>query len=59
MFELGRNMVTEVLEDMAKTLRESAVRKKNLEIVRKDETGLLISFRTIRYNRTYFKPKNR
>ncbi len=52
-------MVTEVLEDMAKTLRESAVRKKNLEIVRKDETGLLISFRTIRYNRTYFKPKNR
>lgn len=57
LFELGRNIIIEVLEDMDKTLRESAVRKKNWEIVRKDKTGILTSFGTIRYNRTYFKPK--
>ena len=57
LFELGRNIVTEVLEDMDEYLRNCAVRKKDWEIVRKDENGLLTSFGTIRYNRTYFKPK--
>lgn len=57
LFELGRNIITEVLEDMDQSLRESAIRKKDWEIVRKDETGLLTSFGSIRYNRTYFKPK--
>lgn len=58
LFELGRNIVTEVLEDMDQYLRGCAVRKKDWEIVRKDETGLLTIFGTIRYNRTYFKPKD-
>jgi hypothetical protein len=57
LFELGRNIVTEVLEDMDEYLRNCTVRKKDWEIVRKDETSLLTSFGTIRYNRTYFKPK--
>lgn len=54
--ELGRNIITEVLEDMDQYLIDCAVRKKDWEIVRKDETGLLTSFGTIRYSRSYFKP---
>ncbi len=57
LFELGRNIITEVLEDMDEYLRKCGIRKKDWEIVRKDETGVLTSFGTIRYNRTYFKPK--
>ncbi|AUS96610.1 ISLre2 family transposase [Clostridium thermosuccinogenes] len=57
LLELGRNIVTEVLEDMDDYLRESASRKQNWEIVRKDRTGLLTSFGPISYERTYFKPK--
>lgn len=57
LFELGRNIVTEVLEDMDEYLRKCEIRKKDWEIVRKDETGLLTSFGAIKYNRTYFKPK--
>ena len=57
LFELGRNILQEVLEDMDQHLRESGVRKKKWEIVRKDETGLLTSFGPITYERTYFKPK--
>lgn len=37
--------------------RNCEIRKKNWEIVRKDETGILTRFGPIRYNRTYFKPK--
>ncbi|MGE5631066.1 MAG: UPF0236 family transposase-like protein, partial [Caulobacteraceae bacterium] len=57
LFELGRNIVTEVLEDMDEYLRKCEIRKKEWEIVRKDETGLLTSFGAIKYNRTYFKAK--
>lgn len=57
LFELGRNIVKEVLEDMDDYLRNSAIRLKDWEVVRKDETGLLTSFGNIRYSRTYFKPK--
>ena len=57
-FELGRNIIKEVLEDIDEYLRNCEVRKEYWEIVRKDETGLLTSFGMIRYNRTYFKPKN-
>jgi len=57
LFELGRNIVTEVLEDMDQYLRDCSVRKKDWEIVRKDKTGLLTSFGMIRYGRTYFKSK--
>ena len=58
LFELGRNIIEEVLEDIDEYLRNCAVRKEYWEIIRKDETGLLTSFGMIRYNRTYFKPKN-
>ena len=57
LFELGRNIVKEVLEDIDKQLCESALRKRKWESVRKDENGLLTSFGQIRYTRTYFKPK--
>lgn len=57
LFELGRNIVIEVLEDMDEYLRKSEIRKKDWEIVRKDETGLLTSFGSIKYSRTYFKTK--
>jgi len=57
LFELGRNIVTEVLEDMDEYLRNCEIRKKDWEVIRKDETGLLTSFGSIKYSRTYFKPK--
>ena len=57
LFELGRNIVTEVLEDMDEYLRNCEIRKKDWEIIRKDNTGLLTSFGSIKYSRTYFKPK--
>jgi len=58
LMKLGRDIVTEVLEDMDEFLRKDGVRKKAWEIVRKDETGLLTTFGQIRYKRTYFKPKH-
>lgn len=57
LFELGRNILTEVLEDMDEYLRNCGIRKKEWEIVRKDQTSLLTSFGTIKYKRTYFKHK--
>jgi len=57
LFELGRDIITEVLEDMDEYLRESGSRKQNWEIVRKDRTEILTSFGPINYERTYFKPK--
>lgn len=57
LFEFGRNILQEVIEDMDEHLRTSGVRKKKWEIVRKDPASLLTSFGTIKYRRTYFKPK--
>lgn len=57
LFELGRSILQEVIEDMDEHLRNSNLRKKQWEIVRKDPATLLTSFGTIRYSRTYFKPK--
>ncbi len=57
LYELGRSIVSEVLEDMDEHIRNSAERKKRYEIVRKDPSTLLTSFGTIAYSRTYFKPK--
>lgn len=57
LFELGRNIVTEVLEDMDDHIRNSAERKKRYEIVRKDSNTLLTSIGSVPYSRTYFKPK--
>jgi hypothetical protein len=57
-FELIRNIIVEVLEDMDEYLRNSAFRKKKWEIVRRDEASLLTSYGTIKYRKTYFKPKS-
>ena len=57
LFELGRNIVAEVLEDMDEYLRNSAERKKKYEVIRKDPNTLLTSFGTVTYRRTYYKPK--
>lgn len=57
LFELGRNIVIEVLEDMDEQIRISADRKKRYEIVRKDQSSILTSFGLISYRRTYYKPK--
>ena len=57
LFELGRNILQEVIEDMDEHLRTSGIRKKQWEIVRKDPATLLTSFGMISYSRTYFKPK--
>lgn len=57
LFELGRNIVAEVLEDIDQHIRNSAKRKRRYEIVRKDPSTLLTSFGSVTYSRTYFKPK--
>jgi hypothetical protein len=57
LFEFGRNILQEVIEDMDEHLRTSSLRKKQWEIVRKDCATLLTSFGTLSYSRTYFKPK--
>ena len=43
LFELGRDIITEVLENMDEYLRNSGVRKKKWEIVRKDKNRILTS----------------
>jgi len=58
LFELGRNIITEVLEDMDEYLRGSAMRKKEWEIVSLRKKGLITCFGKIEYKRTYFKPKD-
>lgn len=58
LFELGRDIIVEVLEDMDQVLRGSKERKKGWEIVRKDANSLLTSFGAIQYSRTYYKPKS-
>lgn len=47
LFELGRNIVTEVLEDMDEYIRKSGDRKKKYEVVRRDQSSLLTSFGAI------------
>lgn len=57
-YELGRNILTEVLEEMDEFIFESKARKKRYEAVRKDdENSLLTSFGMIAYNRRYYKSK--
>lgn len=57
LFELGRNIITEVLEDMDEYFRGSTERKKRYEIIRKDSSTILTSFGLVEYSRTYFKSK--
>lgn len=56
-FELGRNILTEVIEDIDENLRNSSVRKTEWEVVRKDSASILTSFGKLEYGKTYFKPK--
>ena len=57
LYELGRNIVQETLEDMDEYIRDLGVRKNNWEVVRKDPNCLLTSFGEVHYERTYYKPK--
>lgn len=55
--ELGLSIIAEELEFHDETLRNSAIRKKEWYIVRRDETSLLTSLGTVRYKKTLFKHK--
>jgi hypothetical protein len=57
LFELGRNILAEVLEDIDKYIKNLEVRKSEFEVVRTDPNSILTSFGNIKYNRTYYKPK--
>ena len=58
LYELGRNILEEVLEEMDEGIFESKERKKRYEAVRKnDKNSLLTRFGTIRYRRRYYKSK--
>lgn len=57
LFELGRSIVTEVLEDMDEYIFNNGERKKKFEAVRKDHASLLTSFGMIAYSRRYYKSK--
>lgn len=50
LFELERDIIVEVLEDIDGYFRNSEDRKKSWDIVRKDENSILTSFVSIRYN---------
>ncbi|HEY5585653.1 MAG TPA: ISLre2 family transposase [Ruminiclostridium sp.] len=56
-FELGRNIVSEVLEAMDEHIRESGLRKQQWEVIRKDPSSILTSFGMANYSRTYFLSK--
>ena len=58
LFELGRDIVAEVLEDMDEYIFNSEGRKREYESVRKDHASLLTSFGMIEYNRRYYKSKS-
>jgi len=57
LFDLGRNILSEVLEDMDEYIFNSGERKKKYESVRKEQASLLTSFGMIVYNRRYYKSK--
>lgn len=58
LYELGRNILAEVLEDMDECIFTSKDRKKRYEVVRKnDENGLLTSFGLVTYKRRYYRAK--
>lgn len=57
LYELGRNIITEVLEDMDECLRKDRLRVKEWEIVRREATTILTTFGNVKYNRTYYKSK--
>ena len=52
--KLGLSIVEETLEEMDEELRNSAIRKKKWNIVKKDETTLLTSLGNVTYKKTLF-----
>jgi hypothetical protein len=56
--ELGRNIVTEVLEDLDKIVKADEERKNEWSVVKKDEIGSVTTiFGKSEYKRTYYKSK--
>ena len=57
--ELGRNICSEVMEDIDKVIKEDDERKKDWDVERKDEIGTIITiFGKVEYKRTYYKSKS-
>jgi hypothetical protein len=54
LYELGRNIIQEVIVDMDEYLRESESRKQHWEIVRKDPTGILTNLKKHVFNHVLF-----
>lgn len=57
LFELGRNILQEVLEDIDKSIKSSGIRKKYWNVIESNSKSLMTSFGKIEYSRTYFKSK--
>ena len=57
LFELGRDLLEEILEDMNMYIKNSELRKVMWDVVRNENNSILTSFGYINYNRTYFKSK--
>lgn len=58
MLDLGRSIIAEELETYDEWLRNSARRKQEWQIVRRDETSLLTCIGSVTYHKTLFKHKN-
>lgn len=56
--QLGLDMIAETFESMDEELRTSGFRRKNWVISRRDETSLITSLGTVKYQKTLFKNKN-
>ena len=56
--QLGLDMIAETFEGMDEELRASGLRVKNWVISRRDETTLITSLGTIKYQKTLFKNKS-
>ena len=56
--QLGLDIIAETFESMDEELRASGLRIKNWVISRRDETTLITSLGTVKYQKTLFKNKN-
>ena len=56
--QLGLDMIAETFEGMDEELRASGLRVKNWVISRRDETTLITSLGTVKYQKTLFKNKS-
>ena len=55
--QLGLDIIKETFESMDEELRESGIRKSGWVISRRDETSLITSLGTVKYEKTLFKNK--